>query len=138
MLKELLEQGYGNDMNLNCAEKILHGANEVYNLGLESEALKLATGFGGGMAIESVCGVLTGGIMVLGRLFKSNDLEDKEKFKNIIKDYIESYRKEMGEIDCAPLKERYRTNEEGCNCIIVKAGEVLDEIIEKEKTKEYR
>lgn len=138
MLKELLEQGYGDDMNLNCAEKILYGANEVYNLGLGSEALKLATGFGGGMAIESVCGVLTGGIMVLGKLFKSKSVEDKVKFKSIVKDYIEAYRKEMGEIDCAPLKDRYRTNEDGCNCIIAKAGEVLEEIIEKEKRKEHR
>lgn len=135
MLKKLIEQGYGDDLNLNCAEKILYGSNKAYNLGLEPEALKLAAGFGGGMVIESICGVLTGGIMVLGKLFKPESVEDKEKFKEIIKDYLEAYRKKMGEIDCSPLKDRYRTEEEGCQHVIVKAAEVLEEIIEKEKRK---
>lgn len=130
MLKKLINEGYGNDLSLNCAEKILYGSNKVYNLGLEREALKMAAGFGGGMTVESVCGALTGGIMVLGRLFKS---EDKEKLKEIVKEFIEAYRQEMGEIDCTPLKDRYKTEDDGCHNIIVKAAEILEEIIDKEK-----
>ena len=30
MLLELLQKGYGKAMNLNCAEKILYGANWAY------------------------------------------------------------------------------------------------------------
>lgn len=138
MLKKLIEEGYGDELNLNCAEKILYGSNEAYSLGLEPEALKLAAGFGGGMVIESVCGVLTGGIMVLGKLFKPESPEDKDRFKEIIKNYLEAYRKKMGEIDCSPLKDRYRTEEEGCNQVIIKAAEVLEEIIEKEKSKDCK
>ncbi|MFA5354803.1 MAG: C-GCAxxG-C-C family (seleno)protein, partial [Thermodesulfovibrionales bacterium] len=55
---DLIRNGFGDDLKLNCAEKILHGANEVYDLGLDREALKLARGMGGGMGIESVCGAL--------------------------------------------------------------------------------
>ncbi len=133
MLKELINEGYGNDLSLNCAEKILYGSNKVYNLGLEGEALKMAAGFGGGMAVESVCGALTGGIMVLGKLFKSHGIENKEKLKEIVKEFIEAYRQEMGEIDCTPLKDRYKTEDDGCHHIIVKAAEILEEIIDKEK-----
>ena len=50
MLLELLQKGYGKAMNLNCAEKILYGANWAYNMQLPPQALKIAAGFGGGMA----------------------------------------------------------------------------------------
>ena len=65
MLLKLLQDGFGSAMDLNCAEKILYGANWAYNMKLPAEALKLAAGFGGGMGIESSCGVITGGVMVL-------------------------------------------------------------------------
>ena len=54
MLKDLLENGYGVKEDLNCAERILYGANKVYKLGLDRDDLKVAAGFGAGMAIESV------------------------------------------------------------------------------------
>lgn len=46
MLLELLQKGYGKAMNLNCAEKILYGANWAYNMQLPPQALKIAAGFG--------------------------------------------------------------------------------------------
>lgn len=57
MLLKLLQDGFGSAMDLNCAEKILYGANWAYNMKLPCEALKLAAGFGGGMGVESSCGV---------------------------------------------------------------------------------
>ena len=68
MLKELLETGYGVREDLNCAERILYGANRAYQLGFDKDDLKVAAGFWG-MAIESVCGALTASIMVLSRLY---------------------------------------------------------------------
>lgn len=52
MLKELIQDGYGIKEDLNCAEAILYGANQVYHLDLNSDSLKMAAAFGGGMAIE--------------------------------------------------------------------------------------
>ena len=52
MLLKLLQDGFGSAMDLNCAEKILYGANWAYNMKLPGEALKLAAGFGGGMAVS--------------------------------------------------------------------------------------
>lgn len=71
MLLKLLQDGFGSAMDLNCAEKILYGANWAYNMKLPGEALKLAAGFGGGMGVESSCGVITGGVMVLSSLYVS-------------------------------------------------------------------
>jgi len=46
-LSELVESGYGEEHDLNCAETILWAANAVYDLGLDRNALRLAAGFGG-------------------------------------------------------------------------------------------
>ena len=57
MLLKLLQDGFGSAMDLNCAEKILYGANWAYNMKLPCEALKLAAGFGGGMGEEYLSGI---------------------------------------------------------------------------------
>ena len=82
MLKELIQDGYGIKDDLNCAEAILYGANQVYHLNLNPDSLKLAAAFGGGMAIESVCGVLIASLMVLGKLFVPVLLTSIRKLKN--------------------------------------------------------
>jgi C_GCAxxG_C_C family probable redox protein len=140
MLADLIKQGFGDMEDLNCAEKILYGANIAYNLDLNKEALKLAAGFGGGMAIEDKCGALTASIMVLGRLFVNDSAHESSRIKDLTKELFEDYKKEMGTIDCAPLKDKYRTEEFKCRNIIIKAAEVLDRIVKREleyKIKSY-
>ena len=132
MLTELIREGFGEKEDLNCAEKILQGANIAYNLGLDKEAVKLAAGFGGGMAIEDKCGALTAGIMVLGRLFIKNNAHESTKIKELTKELFADYAKVMGSIDCAPLKEKHRTEELKCRRVIIKAAEILDKIIQRE------
>lgn len=133
-LYELLESGYGKDEDLNCAEKILYGANEIYDLGLDKNALRLASGFGGGMGIESVCGALTGSIMVLGRLFVEEKAHESTRIKEISSQMLVRYEREMGYIDCTPLKKSYRTEQIKCDRVILKAAEILDDIIARELT----
>jgi len=132
MLSELISQGYGEKEDLNCAERILHGSNQVYNLGLDPQALKLAAGFGGGMAIEDKCGALTAAIMVLGRLFVVERAHESSKIKDLAKELFAEYEKEMGSINCAPLKDKYRTEELKCRIVIAKAAQILDKIVERE------
>jgi C_GCAxxG_C_C family probable redox protein len=132
MLKKLMEQGFGDKEDLNCAEKILWGANTAYNLGLNRNDLKLSSGFGGGMGIEDKCGALTASIMVLGRLFIKERAHESDKVKKLTQELFREYKKAMGSIDCAPLKERYKTEELGCKDVIIKAAEVLDNIVKRE------
>ena len=134
MLTDLLRDGFGEKEDLNCAEKLLQAANIAYNLGLDKEALKLAAGFGGGMAIEDKCGALTASIMVLGRLFIKERAHESTRIKELTLELFEEYRKEMGSIDCAPLKDKHRTEELKCRNVIIKASEVLDRIVKRELT----
>ena len=131
-MKELIQDGYEIKEDLNCAETILYGANQVYHLNLNSESLKLAAAFGGGMAIESVCGVLTGSLMVLGNLFVPDVAHKFPEIKELSKELFDTFKKEMGDILCKPLKDNYRTEENKCREVILKAGEILDKIVTRE------
>lgn len=135
MLKELIEGGFGSTQDFNCAEKILYGSNEVYNLGLEKEALKLAAGFGGGMGIEGTCGALAASVMVLSKLFVEDVAHESDRIKTLTSELLNSYESKMGSIVCKSLKESYRSEAEGCKNVIVKAAEVLDEILKRELNK---
>ena len=132
MLKELIREGYGIKEDLNCAETILYGANKVYHLGLDKKALKLASAFGGGMGIESVCGAITGALMVLGILFVPDVAHKYPKIKELSKEFFERFEKEMGDIICKPLKDNYHTDASKCRPVILKSAEILDEIIKRE------
>ncbi|HBF37914.1 MAG TPA: hypothetical protein DDW50_11390 [Firmicutes bacterium] len=138
MLYELLKNGYGKDRDFNCAEKVLYGANEAYQLGLNHDVLKLASGFGGGMAIEGTCGALTASIMVLGRLFVKDTAHESSRIKDLTKELFDEYQKAMGDINCAPLKAKYRTEAIGCRDVIFKAAEILDEIVVRERKKDQQ
>lgn len=135
MLADLVKAGFGIAEDYNCAETILIGANQIYHLGLDKEALKLAAGFGGGMAIEGDCGALTAAVMVLGRLYVKERAHESAKIKELTKELFDEYHKAMGETDCAPLKAKYRNDEVKCRLVILKAAEVLDEIVAREDLK---
>ena len=100
MLIKKIEKYYSKEHDLNCAETILYAANEEYNLGLDKTALKIAAGFGGGMGIDSVCGALTGGIMVLSVLFIKDRAHESDRVKNLAKELFKRYKEKMGDIDC--------------------------------------
>ena len=111
MLKQLILNGYGEKEDFNCAEKILYGANEAYQLGMTKEAMRMAAGFGGGMGIGSVCGVLTACVMVLSHLFVKENAHESQRIKVLTQELFSEYQREMEELLCEPLKDRYRTEE---------------------------
>ncbi|MFP4015770.1 MAG: C-GCAxxG-C-C family (seleno)protein [Halanaerobiales bacterium] len=132
MLADLLKNGFAEGKDLNCSEQILYGANQAYDLGLDKNALKLAAGFGGGMAIEDKCGALTGSIMVLSNMFIKERAHENDKIKELVSKLFSRYREVMGSIDCRPLKDDHRTEAYGCREVILKAAEILDQIIKEE------
>ncbi len=105
-LKKLIEEKYYPEKGFNCAEAILNGANEAYNLGLSKNCMRLAAGFGGGMGIENVCGVVTASIMVLGFLFVKEYAHTSPEIDGITNELFDIYRKKMGDFNCKLLKAK--------------------------------
>lgn len=132
MLSDLIKQGFGEEEDFNCAEKILYGANLAYNLGLDQQTLRLSAGFGGGMGMGSVCGTLTAAIMVLGILFVENKAHESDSIKRLTQELLVTFRKDMGQTNCNMLKIQYRTGPEKCLQVLAKTAELLDSIVERE------
>jgi C_GCAxxG_C_C family probable redox protein len=124
--------------DLNCAESVVHTANEVYGIDLSEEALKLPAAFGGGMYIEEKCGAVTGSLMVLGYLFVEENAHSTEFLKEIVHDYFSGFSNKMGSCECAPLKKRHRSDDYGCRDVIAAALDVLESVLDKHKNKRVR
>lgn len=129
MLKNLIKSGFGDEKDFNCAEKILHGANHIYDLRLDSKALKLSTGFGEGMGIQSVCGALTAGIMVLSCKCMENPDYENSKIKEINQRFFNEFIKEMNSIQCEYLRKSCEENGTSCSDIVIKVAGILDELV---------
>lgn len=125
MLKEKAHYYYGT-LGKNCAEGILLAASDIYNLGLTENEILLFAGFGGGMGCKSTCGALSGAIGVLSKLFG-----DREDFRALCGDFVTEFEKALGSLDCAPLEEKYRTEETRCVTAVEMTAEVLEKFIDK-------
>jgi C_GCAxxG_C_C family probable redox protein len=90
----------------NCAQAVLCAF--ARDLGLEERAaLRIATGFGGGMGrTGSTCGAVTGAYMVLGLARGMNDPEEKirkDATYTLVREFADRFRKKHGALGCREL-----------------------------------
>jgi C_GCAxxG_C_C family probable redox protein len=135
MISELIKNDFGikEKEDLSCSEKILYGANQVYDLGLDKESLILAAGLSGGVYSEKLCGAVSASAMVLAKIFVKDRAHEDEYCGQLISEFVSRYEKEMKTTTCKNLKDDFRTESDGCKAVILKAAEILDDIILKEK-----
>ena len=90
----------------NCAQAILTVYGAPYGLD-QKAAMKLATGFGGGMGrMGEVCGALTGAFMVLGLKFGAGTAQDapaKERTAALVQELSKRFEARHGCIRCREL-----------------------------------
>lgn len=133
MLIDKVEKYYDKEIyNLNCAETIIYAANEEYNMNLSKDTLKSMAAFGGGMAIESVCGAITGSLAVIGILFTIEKAHEGEKIKQLANEFFYEYQQKLNTINCKELKDEYKTDELRCSIMVKTAAIILDNIVQKE------
>jgi C_GCAxxG_C_C family probable redox protein len=133
MLLENVRKYYGKEYDLNCAETMLYAANDEYDLKLDKNALKTMSAFGGGMAIESVCGAVTGSLAALGIIFTKERAHESDKIKELSKEFFKAFEDKLQTSNCKELKDRYRNDEVRCSSILYAAAEALDKIVTREK-----
>ena len=88
----------------NCAQTVFSLFAEEVGLD-EKTALKISSGFGGGMARAETCGAVTGAYMVIGMKHghDSSDPEAKAKTKQLIQKFNEKFKQEHGSLICKKL-----------------------------------
>lgn len=132
MLLENIDKYYGKSYDLNCAETILYAASSEYGLNLSKETLKTMAGFGGGMAVETVCGALTGAIAVLGVMYTKERAHESTKMKILTQELYTRFVEKLGTENCGKLKLNFRTEEARCSFMVKIAGEILEDIVNRE------
>ena len=94
------------DQGFNCAQSVLSTFSVRYGLDVD-QALRVAGGFGGGMArLGETCGAVTGGMMVIGLLYGKTRQEDdaaKEKTYRMVRQFVDQFTARNGSILCREL-----------------------------------
>jgi C_GCAxxG_C_C family probable redox protein len=90
--------------NYSCSQTVLSLFAE--DLGLDEEtALKISSGFGGGMACAETCGAVTGSYMVIGMKHghASSNPDEKANTKLFIQKFNAAFEKTQGSLICKKL-----------------------------------
>ncbi|MHA1106999.1 MAG: C-GCAxxG-C-C family protein [Promethearchaeota archaeon] len=128
-----------------CAQSIFSTYAPYYGLD-QDKALKISTGFGGGMARSGrTCGAVTGAYMVIGLkngMGVSKDLEAKERTYNLISEFSEKFQKNNGSLLCKEILGCHINTTEGmdyfdrndllekkCFNCVKNAAEILEELL---------
>jgi len=131
--------------DFNCAQSIFGTYATHYGLDRD-KALKISTGFGGGMArCGKTCGAVTGAFMVIGLkngMGISKDIEAKEKTYQIILEFSNKFQENNGSLICKELlgcdlntpegKDYFNQNElfeKKCLHCVKNAAEILEEML---------
>ncbi len=130
----------------NCSQAVFSAYAE--ELGLDRDtALKISTGFGGGMSRMAItCGAVTGSFMVLGLKYGMANPADqaaKEKTYALVQEFARQFRARYGAIDCRSLLGYDIGTPEGmqaireqqlfdtrCRLLVRAATEILDQLLE--------
>jgi C_GCAxxG_C_C family probable redox protein len=140
--EQLFQQG------TNCAQAVACAFAE--ELGADRElALRMATGFGGGMGHTSnTCGALTGAVMALGLAFgmkNAGDQAAKDKTYALVAEAVRRFRARAGAIGCTDLlgydlgipeqlkavRERGLTKEK-CPAFVRAAAEIVEQLLREQ------
>lgn len=119
------------DKDYNCAETVLLWANEKYGLNVPLEDVRLVSGFGGGLGCEENCGALLGALAALSRAVVVERAHATPGFGEICSELVDRFRADLGSIQCAELKERYRQPDVRCLYVVERAAAVLDEYMQE-------
>ena len=89
----------------NCSQAVVSSYSEEFGLDC-AMASKVATGFGGGMHIDSVCGAVTGAFMVLGLKYGNATAQDKaakaKTYEKVV-EYTNRFKARNGSVLCKEL-----------------------------------
>lgn len=90
--------------SFNCAQTVFSLFSDELGLD-ETTSLKIASGFGGGMACAETCGAVTGSYMVIGLKHghSTPNPEAKAKTKMLIQRFNEKFKEKHGSLICKEL-----------------------------------
>lgn len=139
MLKDVAKKYYL-ERNYNCAETIVHAANEYYELGLHERDMILVGGFGGGMQTGNTCGAILGAISVLSMKYVEAKAHESADIKPVAMMLTRKFRKHFESTLCCEIKPKFFSPEIRCGKTIDATCDIIEETLaeyeESKKTAE--
>jgi len=110
---------YGKEFH--CSESTLRAINDVFELKMPDNIIKLATGFrGGGGGYGDRCGTLEAGILVFGYLYgRLNSDEECDSISYLVRMLHDRFIEELGSYYCRVLKPFYKKRDPNNRCLYV-------------------
>ncbi|MFL0198846.1 C-GCAxxG-C-C family (seleno)protein [Clostridium sp. WILCCON 0269] len=114
---EFYKEGY------NCAESIIKAVNQEKSLNIP---VSIGSPFGGGMAVGSSCGAITGALVALGAVRGRKEAVEPNTARECAKKMMNQIKEKYGTFECIELKKK------GVSCaeIIEYTHDVLKEYID--------
>ena len=104
----------------NCAESVLRAAADALGIPVEEQALRMTTGFGGGIGHAGcVCGALAASVMALGLLKGRTDAaQSREEAYALSEEFHHRFQEKFGATCCRALNpHEFETREHLVNCV---------------------
>ncbi len=134
--------------DFNCAQSIFSSYSEEFGLD-KGKALRIATGFGGGMGrMQNTCGAVSGAFMVISLKYgvdESGDKEARDKTYEVVREFSKRFQEIHGSIICKELlgcdittaegREYYDQNEffeKKCLQYVKDSAKILEDMIYKD------
>ncbi len=117
----------------NCAEALLHAANDEYSLGFADDQFRFVAGFGFGLGCCQTCGVLCAGIAAISQKFVTGRAHTTEFLMDICSDYYDNFIDVLKCDNCARLREAHCHPEPDVRCIetVMLAADALEKTMNK-------
>ena len=124
-----------------CAQAVFSAFAEQMGMDYQT-AVKLSSGFGGGMGMGSVCGAVTGAIMAIGLKYGGVDPKAKGETAKLVREFIDRFKAQHRQLNCRDLLGCDLSTPEGrqtakdkdlyatvCNGIVRDAARILNELL---------
>lgn len=93
---------------LNCAETTLKCLIEDRVIDIPEEAVRMMSGFGGGMQRGSICGAVVGAVSAIGsQTGRTEPGQSRKPSAEAVKAFLKAFEDEFGTIYCRELQKTY-------------------------------
>lgn len=123
----------------NCAEAIFLSFNELLDLHMDDDLVRITSGLGGGFGHAGcACGALTGSVLVLGALKgrNSTDIKERDVIYTLAEKYHDLFEERFGSTCCRALNPHpYDSQEHLKTCLKItgNTGKLLMQYITDEE-----
>lgn len=124
-------RNYYFQQNYNCAEAIIHAANDYYQLGLHEKDMIMVAGFGAGLQTGNTCGAIISSICVLSLLFVKRNAHEGNTITITSAKFINRFKEKYHSTLCKDVRPQSFVKEIRCLNTIDSACDILEEVVDE-------